>query len=175
MTTFDMQVYPPIPTFTEQQQMAITKVDEITSMRILGGFDYQPPREVLPTGVFSEEEDVPTFHFSTTNSDQSNFGDASSLYLSNLLLNNTAYTQNWRGWIDGNAYTLTFTLSTFADFGVAYAAHKNTTLATGWAWKADILAATTIAEIKTIFTNYGITEAEILAINCVLFDEADEE
>lgn len=173
--TLNLDIYPPEETFEDMQQRAIGKVDEIISLRILGGFYYQPPRSALPANTFSEEEDVPTFHFHTDPDDQSNFGDAAALYIINVVTNNTNYTQNWRGWIGNTAYTLTFDLVTYNAFGLAYAAHKNNTLATGWLWKAAVLAATSVTELRDIFTGYGVTEEEITLINCMMFQTESEE
>ena len=162
-----INIYPPPVTLDGMKREAISKIDKITSSRILGGFDYQPPVSSLPVDTF-EEGYVPTFHFNTDSMDQANFADASTLYLANAMMQNTTYQQKWQGWLNGAQYTLTFDLITYRQFGERYAAHKNDHLANGWIWKNAIRNATSQEEMIAIFQTFDITQEELDLIHCTL-------
>jgi len=166
-----LTIYPPLPPIVAMKEMAIGKINKITSMRILGGFDWIPPLSVLPPGVFPGVPVAPTFHFSTDTLDQANFADASTKFLFALMTNDTTYTQPWQGWIGDMQYTLTFDVNTYSGLGLRYAAHKNDTLAIGWDWKNAIRACTTKEEMIAVFRSFDITSEEISAVNCELLME----
>lgn len=169
--TVPITIYPPLPAIEAMKSMAIGKINQITSARMIGGFDWIPPLSVLPPDTFPESPVAPTFHFSTDTNDQANFADASTKFLFALMTNDTGYRQPWQGWINDVQYTLTFDLSTYSGLGLRYAAHKNDTLGLGWVWKNTIRACNTKEEMMAAFRTFDITPEEIIAVNCEMLME----
>ena len=116
-------VYPALPTMAEKSKAICDKIDLITSVKLLSGFDYEFH------GV--------TYHFSTNSSDQDNItqGITSAMFAKSI--GNTEYTVAWRGWLNKNdAVTLTMTADEYLQFALAFGSFKQQCLADGWALKA---------------------------------------
>lgn len=165
-TLGESAIWPPLPTIDELVAIEEAKVDEITSIRILCGFDF----------VVDGKE----YHFSYQATDQTNFSQmnasaAMSIQLgamSATALNNVypgykdskgnlhpellpvalpdSWLQAWRGHADGQSYTLMLTPQTYLQLAGAGGAHNQKCLADGWKLKAQLRACKTEAELKVL-------------------------
>lgn len=137
------QVYPPLPTISELIAKEVAKMDEITSIRILAGFDY--------------EIDGKLYHFGYRLDDQINF---SQMNTAAVLAMQSAATGSpveginsdmlieWQGHADGTSYTLKLTPLQFVTLSNAGGNHNKKMLGEGWVIKSQLCACTTEAELK---------------------------
>ena len=127
MTLDKSQIYPALPTMAEKAEEVNNKIDLITSVKLLSGFDY--------------EFKGATYHFSTNSSDQDNItqGITSAMFAKSL--GDASFTIQWRGWVDKhNAVTLSFTADEYLEFALAFGSFKQQCLAEGWTLKAQASA-----------------------------------
>ena len=132
----ESQVFPPLPTLAEQIAKATKKVDFVTSVSILSGFDYTV-------------NDV-KYHFSFGVEDQSNFIQESVRAAAAAATpeGKAAYRAYWRGHKeDGTAETLEFTYDEFMALLMFCGTRKSNILASGWEKKARLAACTTKIEL----------------------------
>lgn len=158
--------YPPLPTMAELIEKEVVKLDKVTSVTILNGFDYNV--------------DGKLYHFSYQTDDQSNFNIATtaatlSLQLGNMTKEqlNTQYpgyvgkdgllhpeklpTQlpeewrmEWQGHADGQSWSLYFTPQQFLALATAAGMHNQTALAMGRIAKGKLRTCKTEAELKAM-------------------------
>lgn len=142
------KVWPPLPSMAELIKAETKKVDFVTSVTILNGFDYTV--------------DGTSYHFSFGAEDQSNFIQESirATQASQSADTAAAYRAHWRGHLpDGSAVTLEFTLAEFMQLLMFCGTNKSNILAAGWDKKAQLQACTTKAELKAKVDELGLDEA----------------
>ena len=115
-------VYPALPTMAEKAAEVCKKIDLITSVKILSGFDY-------------EVEGV-TYHFSTNSTDQDNITQGISSAMFAKSIGNNDFAIEWIGHTGEYGNTiLSFSADAFLQFALAFGAFKQKCLADGWALK----------------------------------------
>ena len=137
MTIGESAVWPPLPTMKELIEAATKKVDFITSVAILNGFDYEV------NGI--------TYHFSFGTEDQSNFIQES--VRANMAVQNgtgDTYRAYWRGHTANGATTLEFNLVEFMALLTYCGTNKSNLLSQGWDTKAKLSACKTKVELKAL-------------------------
>lgn len=160
-------VWPPLPTVQDEAEEWVAKIDYITSVNILNGFDVQVK------GV--------TYHFSFQSSDQTNFlmmmAKAQSAVLAGVagaqtvgLAEGEAVTGKssgvfctWQGHKDGVAYTLPFALPEFIAFATEIGNRKQALLEQGWSDKAKLRAVTTLEQLDAVVAELQIEERHRVA------------
>lgn len=158
--------YPPLPTVADLVEKEVVKMDKITEVTILNGFDYNVDGKV--------------YHFSYQLDDQSNFNTALtaatiSLQLGNMTKEqlNTQYPgyvgsdgllhpeklptalpeewkMEWQGHADGKSWSLYFTPQQFLALANAAGMHNQTALAVGRITKGKLRGCQTEAELKAM-------------------------
>ena len=127
MTLDKSQIYPALPTMAEKAQEVCKKVDLITSVKILSGFDY----DVKGT----------TYHFSTNSTDQDNITQGISSAMFAKSIGDTSFAIEWIGHTGEYGNTvLSFTADEFLQFALAFGSFKQKCLADGWSLKAQARA-----------------------------------
>lgn len=163
-TLTDSKIYPPLPTIEELVAKEVAKVDEITSINILAGFDHTV--------------DGKMYHFSYRLDDQSNFAQMNTAATLSLQLGTmtkaqlnaqyngyltpdgqthpevlpTALPENWQvawqGHADGTSHTLMLTPQKYLELANAGGKHNQMALAAGWQIKTALRACKTEVELK---------------------------
>ena len=138
MTLSEENVYPPLPSLADEKAKACKRVDFITSVTILNGFDY----------TFNGK----TYHFSFNTEDQANFVQESIRASTFVSAGNAAeYTATWRGHLpDGTAESLTLNITEFQTLLLYSGTWKASVLSHGWDVKNNIRN----CESKSALTDY---------------------
>ena len=135
----ESQAFPPLPTLTELIQKETKKVDFVTSVTILSGFDYTINGTV--------------YHFSFGVEDQSNFIQESVRAAAAAATpeGKSAYRAYWRGHkADGTTDTLEFTYEEFMALLMYCGTNKSNILASGWTKKGQLEACKTKLELEEL-------------------------
>lgn len=147
-------VWPPLPTLDDKKSEVNKKINYITSVNILKGFDY--------------EFKGTTYHFSFDNEDQSNFTQE-QIRATKAVADGKkdSYVAYWRGHTADGAVTLQFNYDEFIDLLMFAGQNKSTQLGTGWVLKDKIAACTTKAEVEEMTKTLKIDELERAARDIV--------
>lgn len=140
----------PEPTFEEIKTVAISRIDNATSIAILDGFDYTINNKLL--------------HFSYQLDDQLNFSDtANGALLSMQGVEGVPTTIEWNGWSNhtknykGDLVVLTLDAKAFIELYTKGAlAHKATQIEIGRQRKAQINTCKTVEEINSFLAIWNI-------------------
>lgn len=149
-------VWPPLPTLDDKKSEIYKKINFITAVNILKGFDY--------------EFKGTTYHFSFDNEDQSNFTQE-QIRAAKAVADGKkdTYVAYWRGHTADGAFTLQFNYDEFIDLLMFAGQNKSQQLGTGWVLKDKIAACKTKQEVDEMVKTLKIEELERAAR-----DTADE-
>ena len=147
-------VWPPLPTLDDKKSEINKKINFITAVNILKGFDY--------------EFKGTTYHFSFDNEDQSNFTQE-QIRATKAVDDGKKdeYVAYWRGHVGNNAYTLQFNYDEFIDLLMFAGQNKSKQLGTGWVLKDKIAACKTKLEVDEMVKTLQIDELERAARDIV--------
>lgn len=147
-------VFPPLPTLDDKKSEVNKRINFITSVNILKGFDY--------------EFKGTTYHFSFDSEDQSNFTQEQIRATKAVADGKKAdYTAYWRGHIGDKATTLMFNYDEFIDLLMYAGQNKAQQLGTGWVLKDKIAACKTKQEVDEMVKTLKIDELERTARDIV--------
>lgn len=147
-------VWPPLPTLDDKKSEINKKINFITAVNILKGFDY--------------EFKGTTYHFSFDNEDQSNF--TQEQIRANKYKDEgkkDEYKAYWRGHVGNKTYTLQFNYDEFIDLLMFSGENKSQQLGTGWVLKDKIAACETKLEVDEMVKTLQIDELERAARDIV--------
>lgn len=142
--------HPSIPQFQEKIDKEIKRINYITTVNILKGFDY----EVNGT----------TYHFSFDSDDQANFTQEqirAAQYKENG--KESEYVAYWRGHTDAGAVTLTFDYNGFIALLLHAGENKSKQLGAGWVLKDKIKSCTNALELKNMVDALQLVQLEVQA------------
>lgn len=147
-------VWPPLPTLDDKKSEVNKRINFITSVNILKGFDY--------------EFKGTTYHFSFNSEDQSNFTQEQIRATKAVDDGKKAdYVAYWRGHIGEKAITLMFNYDEFIDLLMYAGQNKAQQLGTGWVLKDKIAACKTKQEVDEMVKTLKIDELERTARDIV--------
>lgn len=154
------EIWPPLPTMDELRAVEHEKIDRITKIGILSGFNH------IVNGI--------TYHFSYRTDDQTNFVQTNTQAMFHLQSGNRgSWSVTWQGYTDTGVDQLTFNASGFMELAKAANDHLNQKLAEGRSMKSSINEATDEDKLKELVSTLDLDNrlrlAEDLAQSKELF------